>query len=119
MVDTTVADTLDGFIESTDWLWLLSLGFFGVGDLVTTSVTVFSAVLGEGNPAVTTVIGSYGFGGFVALKLVVLGGGYAVWRALDTPLNVGVPLAFAVIGVGLTTWNLFIIGYTVSGVALS
>jgi len=109
------ADTFDGFIELTDWLWVLSIGFFGVGDLVTTSLTVFSVVLVEGNPAVNTVMGSWGFGGFVALKLVVLGAGYAVWRALGTPLNVGVPLAFSVIGVGLTTWNLVIIGYTVSG----
>ncbi|MBX0286456.1 hypothetical protein [Haloarcula salinisoli] len=114
MTDSPVASALDGFVEMTEWLWWLALGFYGIGDLLTTSVTVFVTPLAEGNPAVDAIISSYGFGGFVALKILTLVVGYVTFRLVDTPHGVGVPLAFAVVGVGLTTWNLAVISYTMT-----
>ena len=114
MRTSLVADAVDGFTEMTTTLWWLSVAFFGVGDLVTTAMAGVVAPLVEGSPTVGFVLTSYGFAGFVALKLLILALGYLVWSTVGDPHNVGVPLALSVLGVGFTTWNLVVIGSTLS-----
>lgn len=92
----------------TIWWWL-ALAFFGVGDLLTTGVAISFGSVGEANPFVRYSIETFGFGGFVGLKLLALALSYAAWRAVGSPNNVGVPLALSVLGFGFTTWNLVVV----------
>lgn len=106
---------LEGFHEMTGWLWWLAIAFFGVGDFVTTAGAELGPSIAEGNPVVAGVLGTRGFAGFLLLKAVVLVAAYLVWRSLRPPHDVGVPLALAVVGVGLTTWNAFVVGFVLAG----
>ena len=115
MDDSAILEAVDGFVEMTSWLWALSVAFFGVGDLLTTAVATFAVPIAEGSPTVGLVLSSFGFAGFVAVKLAVFIVAYLVWRGVGYPDNVGVPLALSVLGVGFTTWNLVVIGYTMAG----
>ncbi len=115
MSDSTILEAADGFVEMTSWLWWLSIAFFGIGDLMTTATAVYVTEIAERSPTMSLVMGNYGFIGFFAIKLVVFVVGYLVWRGVGYPDNVGVPLALSVLGVGFTTWNLVVIGYTMAG----
>lgn len=110
-VDLTVAE----FEETSSVLWGLSIAFYGIGDLLTTATTELWGTLAEGSPVVWIVIQSNGLAGLVLLKLGVFVVAYAIWHLVGHPHNVGVPLALAIIGVTLTTWNMVILGYTLSG----
>lgn len=105
------AAALDGFEVMTDWLWWLAITFFGAGDLLTTAFGATTTTVIEGSPIVTSVIHGYGLLGLLGLKIVALVAAYFVWEMLPEPHDVGVPLALGVLGVGLTTWNIFVIGY--------
>lgn len=115
MSNSAIVDAVDGFVEMTPWLWWLSVAFFGIGDLLTTATATVTSTIAEGSPTIGLVVANYGFIGFVAIKLVVLAIGYAIWRSVGYPHNVGVPLALSVLGIGFTTWNLVVIGYTLAG----
>lgn len=115
MSRSAVLDAVDGFVEMTPWLWWLSVAFFGIGDLLTTATATVTTSLAEGSPTIGIVLTNFGFAGVVFVKLVVLAIGYAAWRAVGYPHNVGVPLALSVLGIGFTTWNLVVIGYTLAG----
>lgn len=115
MSDSGFVDAVNGFIQMTSWLWWLSITFFGIGDIMTTATAHLVVPLAEGSPTVGPVMASYGIAGFVGLKLAVFVVGYAVWYTVESPHNVGVPLALSVLGVGFTTWNLVVIGYTMAG----
>jgi len=114
MTDSAVLDAVDGFTEMTTPLWWLSVAFFGLGDLLTTSTAGLVAPLAEGSPTVALVLQTYGFPGFVVVKIATLALAYTAWSAIDYPHNVGVPLALSVLGVGFTTWNLVVIGYSIA-----
>ena len=115
MDDSAILTAVDGFVEMTSWLWWLSVTFFGIGDLMTTAVATFVVPIAERSPTIGVVMSSYGFAGFVAIKLAVFVVAYIVWRGVGYPDNVGVPLALSVLGVGFTTWNLVVIGFTMAG----
>lgn len=96
-------------------LWGLSVAFYGVGDLLTTATTEVWGPLAEGSPVVGLAIQSHGLLGLVILKLGVFAAAYCLWHVVGNPHNVGVPLALSIIGITLTTWNMVILGYTLSG----
>lgn len=106
---------LEGFRAITGWLWWLAVTFFGMGDLLTTGFATTTAAVVEGSPLVTAALSTHGVGGLVALKVLTFGAAYVAWRSLPEPHDVGVPLALAVLGVGLTTWNMFVIGFVFAG----
>lgn len=91
------------------YLWLLAVAFFGIGDLSTTGVAVTAGTVGEANPLVRVLLGTFGIVGFVALKLFAFGISYVAWRVVGRPNNVGVPLALVVLGVCFTAWNLSVV----------
>jgi len=115
MSRSAIGEAMDGFVEMTPWLWWLSITFFGIGDVMTTATTQLAPAIDEGSPVVGWVVYSQGVPGLIGLKLAALALGYVVWRAVGHPHNVGVPLALAVLGVGLTTWNLVVLSYVLSG----
>lgn len=100
---------LDDFAEMSPWLWWLSVMFYGLGDVITTGATTLAVPVAEGGPLVGWVLDEYGLGGLVGVKVAVFGLSYLVWRLVGHPHNVGVPVALSVIGVGFTTWNLFVL----------
>lgn len=109
-----VADAMNGFVDLSTVLWWLAITFFGVCDLLTTSAAVLYVPVGEGSPVVGGLLRAYGFAGFVAVKLLAFAVAYVVWRVVGPPDNVGVPLALSVLGIGFTTWNLFVLATTYS-----
>jgi hypothetical protein len=114
MSHSRVSDALNGFIDMTPWLWWLSITFFGIGDIITTSATTLAIPVNEGSPLVRWQLETGGIAGLVMLKIVAFTIAYIVWRKVESPHNVGVPLALAVLGIGLTTWNLFVLAYVTS-----
>lgn len=88
--------------------WWVAIAFFGVGDLLTTDIAIESGTVGEANPIVRHLLDAFGFGGFVALKILAFALSYGVWRAVGRPNNVGVPFALSAIGIAFSLWNLII-----------
>lgn len=109
-----IRDASNGFGDIATMLWWLAITFFGVCDVLTTSAAVLYVPVGEGSPIVGYLLRSHGLAGLVALKMLAFGIAYAVWRFVGEPDNVGVPLALSVLGIGFTTWNLFVLAATFS-----
>lgn len=90
-------------------LWLVSVLFFGLGDLVTTSIGLGTVGVVETSPVAAALFEQFGFGAIVALKTGTLGGGYGLWRVVPRPHRDGIPLGLASLGVLVTTWNLHVL----------
>jgi hypothetical protein len=90
-------------------VWLLALLAYGVGDLATTVVGLSFGRAAEAGPLAAESLARGGFPGLVALKLATLLGFYLLWRVASTPGRVAIPLALAVVGVGVTLWNLSVL----------
>jgi len=61
--------SVDGFSR----MWLVAAATYGVGDIVTTiAIVYFMPTLTEANPAIRLAIQTFGGGGFLGLKLLVL-----------------------------------------------
>jgi cation transporter-like permease len=97
------------------WLWSFSVLFFALGDLLTTQFAITTNPLSEGNPVVGWMILNHGLAGFVVLKLAAFVVAYVSWRVIYPPYNVTIPLTLSVMGIGITTWNLFLIGFLLGG----
>lgn len=93
-------------------LWLLAVVFFGLGDLVTTSIGLSSGYLVEVGPLATRVVGEYGMASLVGLKLAGFAVCVALWRLEPGPGSVGVPLALATFGILVTGWNASLLLFT-------
>lgn len=115
MDDAPLADSVAEFSDISSWLWWLSVAFYGIGDLLTTTTTELWDPLVEGSPIVGLAVHSHGLVGLFVLKFAIFAAAYALWLSLAPPHNVGVPLALSVLGIGLTTWNMVVIGYTMAG----
>lgn len=90
-------------------LWMLAVLFFGIGDLITTTVGVNSAGIVEGGPVTALLVERYGLRAIFHLKVLVIGSGYVAWRVIPQPQRVGIPLALVLVGVFATAWNLHIL----------
>jgi uncharacterized membrane protein len=87
-------------------LWATGVLFFGVGDLLTTVVGLQVGGVIERNALPALLIEQYGFAAMLGLKLLALGGCFALWRVARRPHRLGVPLGLALLGVAVTLWNL-------------
>ncbi|MFW5963322.1 MAG: hypothetical protein ACOCQM_00555 [Natronomonas sp.] len=94
-------------------LWALAVLFFGVGDVVTTSVGLGVEGLFESGPVTSVLVERYGLGGMVASKTLIFGGCFLCWRVVQRPYRVGVPLGLALLGVSVTGWNLYLLALVV------
>lgn len=107
-----IGRSMDGLDELSTVLWWLAVTFFGVGDVLTTSAAVLYVPVDEGSPVVGELLRAHGIVGLIGLKVAAFAVAYAVWVVVGEPDNVGVPLALAVLGVGFTAWNLFVLATT-------
>lgn len=96
-------------------LWSIAVLGFGVGDVVTTAVGLRMVGVVELNPVVAGLLGDSLLGPMVAVKLLVLGGGYLLSRRLPRAPAVGVPLGLAALGVTVTAWNVHVVLRAVTG----
>ena len=100
--------SVDGFSR----MWLLAVATYGVGDVVTTiAIVYFTPALTEANPAIRFAIETFGGGGFLGLKLLVLYAciGISLWGGVlddDPVLFYGPPVVLTVFGVVVTGMNL-------------
>jgi len=90
-------------------VWLLAVLTYGVGDALTTVVGTAGASAAEAGPLAAAFIDAWGVGGLLLLKGLTLAAFYALWHTLDTPGRVAVPLSLAVVGTGVTAWNLSVL----------
>jgi hypothetical protein len=94
-------------------VWLLAVLAYGVGDGMTTVAVVTSPIHTEANPVVAGVVGAFGTGGLLALKLVAFSACSALglWGGLrDDPfLRYMPPAVLAAVGVTTTTVNLVLL----------
>lgn len=95
-------------------LWFVATLTYGVGDIATTSVAVYAVPgLVESNPILAPIQGQFGLPGFLAIKLaiflVMLAISVRGTRADDRIAYYWPPLATAVVGAGLTVWNLHLL----------
>lgn len=96
-------------IQSDIRLWLVAFVFFGVGDVATTALGLTIEGVVEISPTVGPHLVAYGIGAMVALKLALFAGAFLLWRYVPRPHCLGIPLGLALVGVGVTGWNLGVI----------
>lgn len=87
-------------------LWLWSVLFFGVGDLVTTSIGLGPGGAIEINPVAAAFGHQFGLRAMVGLKAATLGACFAIWQVTPHPHRDGIPLGLTAVGVLVTAWNL-------------
>ncbi|QSG07773.1 putative membrane protein [Halapricum desulfuricans] len=91
--------------------------FYGVGDVVTTTVGLGMEGLTEAGPLLAFLIEQYDldvaatFVAAVGVKAAFLGGCYAVWKRLPRPQCVSVPLGLSLVGIPVTAWNAYHVIY--------
>ena len=90
-------------------VWAVAVLAYGVGDTLTTYVGLRSGRGAEAGPLAAPLVEGFGILGLVGLKLLTLALFYTTWRLARPPARVAVPLAVAVVGVGVTAWNLAVI----------
>lgn len=91
--------------EPPSQLWLLAILFFGVGDLVTTTVGLTIGSSTEANPIVAVLIERYGVLVLVPLKATTLAVLYGVWKTVPVPYPAVIPIVLAGMGLLVTVWN--------------
>lgn len=99
----------DHRVEQTGLLWLAAILFFGVGDLVTTTVGLTAGTATEVGPVVSMVVDRYGLAAVVGVKTGALLLGALLWRLTPDPYDVGVPAGLALVGVVVTGWNTWVL----------
>lgn len=94
-------------------IWACVGVFFVVGDLGTTVLGHLVPGVLEWNPTITAVLNTHGFLGLLTLKVLAVLGALFLYRVAPRPHDVAVPLGFAVVGMGVTVWNLVVLTLTV------
>lgn len=105
----TPSGAIDLLVALTPWWWGFAVLFFGVGDVTLTLFALETGLAVEAGPVVVVVVRRHGLVAIPLLKGGVFALAYLEWRAVPPPHNVGVPLALAVMGVGVTAWNLLVL----------
>lgn len=90
-------------------LWIIALLGYGVGDFGTTLVGLWTEQGVEAGPVAAGLVTEFGLLALLVLKLTTLGTFYLSWRLVGPPIRVAVPLAVAVVGVLVTTWNVSVL----------
>ncbi|MUV85872.1 hypothetical protein GJ631_04615 [Natronomonas sp. CBA1123] len=93
-------------------LWVAAVLLYGIGDTATTFWGLSVGGAAEAGPVAGPFIHAYGPVALLGLKAVVFTLFYLVWRVLRTPGRTAVPLALAVVGGLVTTWNLLVLSGT-------
>jgi len=96
-------------------LWLVAVAFFGVGDLVTTTIGYSVAGVVELSPVVALLLEQRALVGLTILKTAVIAAFFAIWKYASWPYSLGIPLGLSILGVAVTLWNTGIILVAVTG----
>ncbi|WP_049926501.1 hypothetical protein [Natronomonas moolapensis] len=107
MSDTTVA--VIGGRDLQIWVWVAAILLYGIGDTATTLWGLSVGGVAEAGPVAGPLIEVYGPRALLLVKATVFGSFYAVWVMLRTPGRIAVPLALALVGGGVTAWNLLVV----------
>lgn len=105
-MDETAVDVV---ADARPHLWAVAVLFFGVGDLVTTTVGLESRYVAEVGPVVAPIIAEHGYLAMLLLKLLAFGVCYLMYRLVPSPHRVGVPLGLATLGVLVSGWNVVVL----------
>ena len=89
----------------TTRLWMLTVLFFVLGDLLTTGIGLHNGGVAEVGPLVGPILDRYGLAAMLPLKAAAVAVCYVLWRVTPDPHSVGVPLGLGVFGVLVTGWN--------------
>lgn len=89
-------------------LWGIAIAFFGVGDVVTTSLGLRLDGVSEAGVVTSILLEQYGLVSMLAVKIAMFTVFYFVWLSTPRPHRAGVPLGLAVLGVIVVWWNLFV-----------
>lgn len=111
-VDATARNTFELFADAERPLWVAAILLYGVSDTATTVWGLSTAGAAEAGPIAGPFIDIYGPVALLGLKAVVFTLFYLTWRVLRTPGRTAVPLALAVVGGLVTTWNLLVLSGT-------
>lgn len=103
--DTVVKE----YARAERWLWVAAVLFWGVGDYVTTIISLEGGFGYETTEIVAYLIAEYGQLAHLGFNVAMFCGLALVWRALPRPFRIAVPVAFAVAGAILTIGNLQVI----------
>lgn len=85
--------------------WLIAVLFYGLGDVVTTSIGLGTGGVSEANPIAALLFHQSPLTSMVLLKLAAFGICYGLWKRTPHPYSVGVPAGLAFFGVLITVWN--------------
>jgi hypothetical protein len=96
-------------------LWSVAVLGFGIGDVMTTAVGIHVVGVVELNPLLGGLLGDSVLGTMVAVKLLVLCGGYLLSCRLPRVPALGVPLGLVLLGVSVTVWNFHVVLRAVTG----
>lgn len=84
--------------------------FFVAGDVITTYAGLYHQHgVVEASYVPSMVLSAYGFGGLIALKLLLVAFAILMYRVSGRPYNVGIPLGIMFWGFIITVWNMHII----------
>lgn len=96
-------------VNREQWLWVTAILFFGIGDLVTTSIGIQASHVAETGTLQEPLLQQFGLVSVPGLKLAVFAGFFGCWRFIPSPHNLGVPLALTTVGALVTVWNAVVI----------
>jgi len=97
--------------ERTLHLWMLAVLFFGIGDVILTSIGLSLTGVVEAGPLAGPMLREFGFGTMYLLKGGLFGFTLLMWRLTPDPEAVGIPLGLSVLGILVCIWNTLIILY--------
>lgn len=110
--DTALKGPFELLADAEGPLWIAALLLYGLGDTATTFWGLSTSGAAEAGPIAGPVIHAFGPVALVGIKAVVFTLFYLSWRVLRTPGRAAVPLALAVVGGLVTTWNLLVLSGT-------
>lgn len=89
--------------------WALAAAFFGVGDVVTTTLGLVAFGVVEGNPTAAMVLDHAGLFGMVAAKVVVVAILFGIYAVSPRDIRFAVPVTLATVGTVIVGWNIAVI----------
>lgn len=102
------SETLGRLQSTQPLLWVVAIVFFGVGDVVTTSLGLGMDAIYEMGPVTSVLLDQYGPLSILVVKIAIFSGFYVVWRLTPRPYRTGVPLGLSIVGVLVVGWNLWV-----------
>lgn len=90
-------------------LWLIAVLFFGIGDVVTTSLGLWVAGVIEMHPIAAYAFQHSVFWAMAVLKGIAFASCYLLWKWTPRPYCVGVPLGLVILGAVITVWNFHVL----------